>query len=150
MKPKNKQPFTRLWTPEEHALIKQYYGAIRTTELIEILGRGSIKGINQKFAYYGWTPNEPIYGTVEITYNGEKHLAKGFTYKKEGNTVKNKVITRCRVNKPRKVKLIQVKPVKERKEVSHFKQVKVIQPFQQPEGKVLTLVSLYPKTYKYL
>jgi hypothetical protein len=149
MTPKNKQPFTRLWTPEEHALIRQYYGAIRTTELIEILGRGSIKGINQKFAYYGWTPNAPVYGVIEIEYQGKIHKARGFTYKKEGNTVKNKVVVRCRVNKPRVLKAKPKEAIKkEKKEISHFKQVKEIKPFQIPEGKTLTKVD--NKTWKYI
>ena len=148
---KNKETFTRLWTAAEHELIKNWYGKIRTVSLIEILGRGSIKGINQKFAYYGWTPNQPLYGIIEVEYLGKMHAAKGFTYTKEGNTTKNKTIVRCRVNKKRELKAKPKEAMKkEKKEHNLFKQSATIKPFVKPEGKTLTLVSHFPKTYKYL
>jgi hypothetical protein len=145
--------FNRLWNDEEKALIQTYYGAIRTVSLIDILGRGSIKGINQKFKYYGWTPNQPMYGTVEIMYQGKKHLAKGFTYKKEGNSVKNQVAKTSATYKPRNLtKLKALKPKeavkREKKDHNPFKQSAVIKPFQVPEGKTLTKVD--NKTWKYL
>jgi len=153
MKIDKNKPFR--WETDEINLIRKYYGSVITEELTKIIGKPR-KNINKRAFYYEIPPNERMYGTVEIVFRGKKYKAKGFTYKKVGNSVINATETRVkRAYKTRVVKVtpspkeirITVNPQKAEKPNNARQQLKEIPKFTPPEGKVL--VQLDNKTWVY-
>lgn len=137
----DKKKYGRLWTEEEKELIRSFYGVIKTTELIRILGRGTINSVNQVFHYNEWEPNQHRYGKVKVEYKGTTHEAQAYVWFKEKNSVKKKMVISV---KPKPIKEAIKKP---KAEGNPFKQTAKIQPFKVPEGK--TLIQIDRKTWKY-
>jgi len=127
------------WTAKQIQFIRENVGAIKTTEIIRILQRGSIQTINDQCQKNGIKRNPRKYGFVQVMYNGEKYTAKAFTFKRQGNVMLNLTPKGQRDLAKSKAKeaRLTINPQKAEKPDNARQQLKVIPKFTPPEGKVL-------------